>query len=657
MAEAEPSDPAHAPGPRAAAAGGRESRPRPVTAPVRAIKRRLLGRPIPTALEKHERLGRATGLAVFASDALSSSAYATEEILFILVLAGATALHAAVPISLGIGLLLLVVVASYRQTILAYPSAGGAYIVSRENLGTYPSLVAGAALLTDYVLTVSVSVAAGIAAMTSALPALYPYRVELCVLGVVGIMLANLRGVRESGRVFAVPTYAFIASYVLMIGWGMVVWWQGSAAVTPGVVAAAVPAATEPLTLFLVLRAFASGCVALTGIEAVSNGVPAFRPPEARHARQVLVMLGAVLVSFFIGITVLAHVFGLVPAEQETINSQLARRVFGDRSLLYYVVQAMTMLILVLAANTSFADFPRLSSFMARDGFMPRQFASRGDRLAFSNGIVILAVLSATLLVVFRADTHALIPLYAVGVFVSFTLSQTGMVRHWFRDGGPRWRRRAALNGVGAAVTGVVTVIIGITKFTHGAWIVVLLIPVLVLVLRGIRRHYDDVARQLSLSLDAAPPDALPPPEHEVLVLVGDVHRGVLAALRYARAISPSVRGIYVDSHPEGRQRLEERWSKWAVGYPLAVLPSPYRSVVGPLLKYLDRLQREAPERLITIVVPEFVPARWWQQLLHNQTALLIKGALLFRPGVIIVNVPYHLGPPGEAGGVARPGA
>ncbi len=624
---------------------------------IRSIKRRLLGRPIPTALEKHERLGRATGLAVFASDALSSSAYATEEILFILVLAGAPALHVAVPISLGIGLLLVVVVASYRQTILAYPSAGGAYIVSRENLGTYPSLVAGAALLTDYVLTVSVSVAAGIAAMTSALPALYPYRVELCVLGVVGITLANLRGVRESGRVFAVPTYAFIASYVLMIGWGAVVWLRGGAAATPGVIPAAVPPATEPLTLFLILRAFASGCVALTGIEAVSNGVPAFRPPEARHARQVLVMLGAILVSFFIGITILAHVFGLVPAEQETINSQLARRVFGDRSLLYYLVQAMTMLILVLAANTSFADFPRLSSFMARDRFMPRQFASRGDRLAFSNGIVILAVLSATLLVVFRADTHALIPLYAVGVFVSFTLSQTGMVRHWFQEGGPRWRVRAALNGAGAAVTGVVTAIIGITKFTHGAWIVVLLIPALVLVLRGIRRHYDDVARQLSLSLDEASPDALPPPEHEVLVLVGDVHRGVLAALRYARAISPSVRGIYVDSHPEARKRLEERWARWAVGYPLVVLPSPYRSVVGPLLTYLDRLQREAPEKLITIVVPEFVPARWWQQLLHNQTALLIKGALLFRRGVIIVNVPYHLGPAGEACGVALPEA
>jgi amino acid transporter len=614
---------------------------------VRSIKRRVLGRPIPTVLERHERLGRATGLAVFASDALSSSAYATEEILFILVLAGTAALHTAVPISFGIALLLSIVVGSYRQTILAYPSAGGAYIVSRENLGTYASLVAGSALLVDYVLTVSVSVAAGIAAMTSAVPLLFPYRVELCVLGVAGIMIANLRGVRESGRVFAVPTYAFIAAYLLMIAWGLVVWLRG---IPPGggaPAAAAVPAATEPLALFLVLRAFASGCVALTGIEAVSNGVPAFRPPEARNARQVLVMLGTVLISFFIGITFLANVFGLVPAAEETINSRLARRVFGDGSLLYYVVQAMTMLILVLAANTSFADFPRLSSFMARDRFMPRQFASRGDRLAFSNGIVILAILSAALLVIFKADTHALIPLYAVGVFISFTLSQTGMVRYWFRHRGPWWNLRAALNGLGGAATGVVTVVIAVTKFTHGAWIVVLLIPALVLVLMSVRRHYDDVARQLSL--EGAEPDALPPPDHQVLILVGDVHRGVVAALRYARAISSGAQGVYIETDPEARGRVEDRWAKWAVGLPLVVLRSPYRSVVGPLLNYVDRLQREAPNRLITIILPEFLPARWWQQLLHNQTALLIKGALLFRKGIVVVDVPYHLATRGRS--------
>jgi amino acid transporter len=608
---------------------------------MQTIKRGLLGRPIPTELEQHERLGRATGLAVFASDALSSSAYATEEILFILILAGMGALHTAVPISVGIALLLAIVVGSYRQTILAYPSAGGAYIVSRENLGVYPSLVAGAALLTDYVLTVSVSVAAGIAALTSAIPPLHPYRVELCLLGVLGVSVANLRGVRESGRVFAVPTYAFIGSYLLMIGWGVVVWLRGTPPASGEAAAVTVPAGTEVLTIFLVLRAFASGCVALTGIEAVSNGVPAFRPPEARNARQVLVLLGTVLISFFIGITFLAHVFGLVPAEQETINSQLARRVFGGGSLLYYVVQAMTMLILVLAANTSFADFPRLSSFMARDRFMPRQFGSRGDRLAFSNGIVILAVLSAILLIIFKADTHALIPLYAVGVFVSFTLSQMGMVRYWFRHRERRWTLRAMLNGLGAAATGIVTLIIATTKFTHGAWVVILLIPALVLVLLSIRRHYDDVAGQLSL--DGLEPDEPSPVDHVVLVLVGDVHRGVLGAIRYARAISPNARAIYIETDPEARKRVEARWAKWAPAVPLVLLRSPYRSVVGPLLEYVDRLQQRVPDTLITIILPEFLPARWWQQLLHNQTALLIKGALLFRRGVIVTDVPYHL--------------
>jgi amino acid transporter len=608
---------------------------------VQAVKRVLLGQPIPTSHEMHERLGRATGLAVFASDALSSSAYATEEILLILALAGTGALHVGMPISVGIALLIAIVVSSYRQTILAYPSAGGAYIVSRENLGTYPSLVAGAALLTDYVLTVSVSVAAGIAAVTSAVPALYPYRVELCVLGVLGITVANLRGVRESGRVFAVPTYAFIGSYVLMIGWGTVLWARGAPVGTLAGPAPSPATDAQMLTVFLILRAFASGCVALTGIEAVSNGVPAFRPPESKNARQVLVALGAVLICLFVGITFLANAFSLTPTEQETINSQLARRVFGDGSVLYYVVQALTMLILVIAANTSFADFPRLSSFMARDRFMPRQFASRGDRLAFSNGIIILAVLSALLLIVFHAETHALIPLYAIGVFVSFTLSQLGMVRFWFREHGPRWPMRATLNATGAVTTGIVALVIAVTKFTHGAWLVILLIPILVLLLLTIRRHYDDVAVQLSL--DGMTPDDAPPAQHHVLVLVGDVHRGVLGAIRYARAISPDARAVYVEIDADSRRRLEHRWAKWAGGMPLVVLRSPYRSVVGPLLEYVDRLQREAPDSLVTIVLPEFLPGRWWQQLLHNQTALLIKGALLFHRGVIVTDVPYHL--------------
>jgi amino acid transporter len=607
---------------------------------IQALKRSLLGAPIPTTLEKHERLGRATGLAVFASDALSSSAYATEEIFLILILAGSGALSTSVPISLGIAALLAIVVSSYRQTILAYPSAGGAYIVSRENLGTYPSLVAGASLLIDYVLTVSVSVAAGIAAVTSAVPPLYPYRVELCLLGVLVITVANLRGVRESGRVFAVPTYAFIAAYLVMIGWGAVVWLREGGALGAPSAAGTVPPAVSSVSLFLALRAFSSGCVALTGIEAVSNGVPAFRSPEARNARQVLVMLGVVLITLFIGITFLVNAFGLVPVEQETINSQLARRVFGS-GVFYYVVQVMTMLILVLAANTSFADFPRLSSFMARDRFMPRQFANRGDRLAFSNGIIILAVLSALLLVIFRAETHALIPLYAVGVFISFTLSQAGMVRYWLRERGRRWLARATLNGAGAAATGIVTLIIASTKFTHGAWMVVVLIPCVVLLLVAIRRHYAEVARQLSI--EGLEPQSPPPPLHLVLVLVGDVHRGVLPAVEYARSLSSTARGVYVELDHEAGRRLEDRWAKLAGGIPLVVLWSPYRSVVRAIVEYVDRLKEQVPNLLITIVLPEFVPARWWQYLLHNQTALLIKGALLLRRGVIVTDVPYHL--------------
>ncbi len=605
--------------------------------PLRGLKRLLVGTPIPTTLAKHERLTRVTGLAVFASDALSSVAYATEEILLILILAGTAALPASVPIAFGIAALIAIVVSSYRQTILAYPGGGGAYIVTRENLGRYPSLVAGGALLIDYVLTVAVSIAAGIAAVTSAVPALYRYRVILCVAGVVLIALGNLRGVRESGKLFAAPTYLFVGAYLLMIGWGGVRWLLGAAG-TPAA-GPALETGTADLTLFLALRAFASGCAALTGIEAVSDGVPAFRAPEAQNARAVLVWLGAILVTLFLGITFLAHGFAIVPVEGETVTSQLARRVFGA-SLLYYLVQAVTTLILVLAANTSFADFPRLAFFLARDRFLPRQFANRGDRLAYSNGILILALLSALLLVVFRGDTHALIPLYAVGVFVSFTLSQASMVRYWFRRRGSRWPSRALLNGLGAAATGLVLLILATTKFTHGAWIVIVLIPCMIALFLAIHRHYAEVARQLSV--EELPP-APPPSGHTVLVLVGDVHRGMLPALQYAQALSRSARAVYVEVDAELTRRMEDRWGKWGSGMPLVVLRSPYRSVVGAVLEYLDHLQQQMPNQLITIVLPEFVPARWWQHLLHNQTALLIKGALLFRKGVIVTSVPYHL--------------
>ena len=605
---------------------------------VHDLKQLLVGSPLPTAQFRHERLGKAIGLAVFASDALSSVAYATEEILLVLVLAGTAALSYSLPIGIAIAILVGVVTTSYRQTILAYPQGGGAYIVAKDNLGTLPGLIAAAALLIDYVLTVSVSVAAGIAAVTSALPALFPYRVALCVVAVIAVAVANLRGVRESGRVFAVPTYLFVASLGAVIVWGAlgaIFDWLPEAPYqehAPGL---------EGISLFLLLRAFASGCAALTGVEAVSNGVPAFKPPEAHNARTIMTWLGGILIALFLGITYLAYDFGIRPTEQETVISQLARHVFGSGAL-YYEVQAVTMLILLLAANTSYADFPRLASLLAKDRFVARQFANQGDRGVFSNGIIILSALAVMLVIVFGGDTNALIPLYAVGVFVSFTLSQSGMVVHWLSRRLPGWRWRAWVNGFGAATTALVMVTIAATKFVHGAWIVVILIPTLVAVFLAVHSHYTDVARQLSLDGAAAPDES--PIANTVLVLVGDLHRGVLTALKYARSISPSPKAVYVEADTERTRRLEEKWGTWGLGTPLIVLSSPYRSLLRPFLEYIDTLLLTGgPNAYVTIILPEFMPARWWQHLLHNQTALLIKGAMLFRKRVIVADVPYHL--------------
>ncbi|MGH7262537.1 MAG: APC family permease [Candidatus Rokuibacteriota bacterium] len=598
------------------------------------FKRLLVGAPMPLARARHERLSKTTALAVFASDALSSVAYASEEILFVLVLAGAAAMRLATPLSLAIAGLLVVVAVSYQQTIHAYPSGGGAYIVARANLGTLPGLVAGAALLTDYVLTVSVSVAAGVAAVTSAIPALRAYKVSLGVGCVAAIAFANLRGVRESGRVFAVPTYLFIVTFAMLVAGGLFRLVSGD--IEP--LTSRPPQATTPLTWFLVLRAFSSGCVALTGTETISNGIPAFKPPESRNAAITLGWMAVILASLFLGITVLASALGVVPVEDETVVSQIARGLFGT-GLFYYLIQVSTALILVLAANSSFAGFPRLSSILARDRYVPRQFATQGDRLVFSNGILILAGLAALLIVTFRGDTHALIPLYAVGVFISFTLSQAGMVRHWLAERGPGWHWRLAINGVGATVTGVVTLVIAVSKFSHGAWIVVLVIPVLIAAFLSVKRHYREVAGQLSLEQCGAEPTFT----HTVLVPVGDLHAGVVRALRYAQSLSPSAKAVYVELDPEKTRKLEEKWTKWGCGVPLVVLTSPYRSLLGPFLEYLDHVQNQNANQMVTIVIPEFIPARWWQHLLHNQTALLIKGALLFRKNVVVTDVPYHL--------------
>ncbi|MBI2562744.1 MAG: APC family permease [candidate division NC10 bacterium] len=553
-----------------------------------ALKRVLLGNPLTTAQARYERLAKIPALAIFASDNLSSVAYATEEILLVLVLAGTSALSYSPPIGMAIGLLTVIVASSYWQTIHAYPSGGGAYTVAKDNLGTYPGLVAGAALLVDYVLTVSVSVAAGVAAITSAFPVLYPHRVALCVGVVLLIMMANLRGIRETGRIFAAPTYWFILCLVILLGGGFYhLLTQGAPPLSTTV------PEREPLNEFLVLRAFASGCAALTGIEAVANGVQAFKPPESRNAGITLAWMAFILGSSFLGVTFLAYFFHIVPVEGETVVSMLGRQIFGS-SWVYYMIQAATAVILILAANTSFAGFPMLA---------------------------------------------ALIPLYAVGVFTAFTLSQAGMVRHWWKERGPRWRPHAAINGLGAVVTAAVVTVIGVSKFVHGAWMIIIIIPVLVVGFLAVRRHYSVLARGLSL-------EGFSPPKlgrHPVVVLVAGIHRGVVTALSYARAISPNVTAITVDLDPTATSRLQMQWREWAPDVPLVVLDSPYRSVLLPILNYIDQMEKQQDGAYMTIILPEFIPAKWWQHLLHNQTALLIKGALLFRRGKVAISIPYHL--------------
>ena len=606
------------------------------------IKRLIIGAPIPSHLAHRERFSRVTGLAVLSSDPLSSVAYATEEILRVLVVGGIAALGLVTPIGMVIAAMLAIVVFSYRQTIHAYPNGGGAYIVAKDNLGRLPSLIAAASLLIDYVLTVSVSIAAGVAAITSALPSWHLDAVPLS-LGVVTIlMLGNLRGVRESGRLFAAPTYFFIVSILSMIGVGAWRYMTGSLEPTP------LPSAPLPLGAggiaalgtFRILTAFSNGCTALTGVEAVSNGVPAFRQPESRNAAATLVTMAVLSIAMFTGITLLAHAYGIIPSATETVVSQMARSTFGGRSPFYYAVQAATMLILVLAANTAYADFPRLASIVARDRFLPRQFMNQGDRLAFSNGIVILSILAAVLLVVFGGDTHSLIPLYMIGVFVSFTLSQAGMVIHWRTLRGERWRTSAVINGGGAIVTGIVLIVVATTKAFEGAWIVIVMIPMLVAIFEVTRRHYDQVAAELTL--DGWQPEGVG--HHTVLVAIGGIQKAVVQALRYGRTLSDDVRAVYVDVDPAATEGLRRQWIEWNQGVELIVLESPYRSLMEPLLEYVDQVQANNPDGYVTMILPEFVPRRIWHHLLHNQHALLIKGALLFKPNVIVTSVPFHLG-------------
>lgn len=614
------------------------------------LKQLLLGRPLANEAAKHQRLSNPVALAVFSSDALSSVAYATEEILLALVVAGSAPLRLALPISLGIALLLVIVAASYRQTIKAYPSGGGAYIVAKENLGTYAGLVAGASLLIDYVLTVAVSVSSGTAAVTSAFPALDRYRVEIALALVLLLVIANLRGVKESGAVFAGPTFFFVAMLGLLIVVGLFKYLTGDMTAVSHV---AVQASSD-LTMFILLKAFASGCTAMTGVEAIANGVQAFREPAARNARATLTWMAGILLFLFVGTSLLATLTGVVPGHDETVLSQIAHGAFGT-SILYFLLQAATAAILVIAANTSYADFPRLGSIMAADGFLPKQLKERGSRLVYSNGMVLLTAVSMALIVMFGGQTHRLIPLYAVGVFTSFTLSQAGMVMHHRRLREEGWRGAMVMNGLGAAATFVVLLVIGCAKFTAGAWMVIVLIPVLVAYLAWVHRHYAAVARKLAIpDEEAAEFDyrSANRMHNHVVLLVSGIDRKLVRAIQYARALrADKIEAVYVDVTGDAAQRVRRTWDRYDFGIKLTILESPYREIVEPLRDFIRAIPRPDHDHVITVIVPEYVPETAHDVILHEQTSFWIKNMLFDEPGVIIADVPYHTAEfePGQA--------
>jgi amino acid transporter len=621
-----------------------------MTVALDTVKRILVGRPLSSAEQEHQRIPKTIALAVFSSDAISSTAYATEAILFVLVAGGAglnAALNQLIPIAVAVAILLAIVATSYRQTIFAYPNGGGSYVVTRENFRTEnPSLVAGASLLVDYILTVAVSISAGVAAIIS-IPAFHRWQDQRVAIGlglILFITVMNLRGIKESGRVFAFPTYAYIVVLLALVVYGL--------ARTYGIFGPPihdVPFKPADYTgtrilggsvgLFLLLRGFSSGAVALTGVEAISNGVPAFRRPESHNAAATLAWMATILGSLFFGVSVLAHHLRPYPSKTQTVFSQLGHAVFGNGPV-YVFLQFATAAILTLAANTAYADFPRLSSIIARDGFLPRQLANRGDRLVFSNGILVLAGAAALLIIAFGGKTDALIPLYAVGVFTSFTLSQAGMVRHHRSEREQAWKRNIVINGVGSCATGLVLIIVAVSKFGEGAWVPIALIPLIVLLFKAIHRHYAGVAAAL-----AVPPDFKPRRmNHTVVVLVGTPHRGVLEALAYAKSLSPNhLVAVTVVSDDEERDHIEQQWSERNIGVPLEIVFSPYRELSRPVLRFVDELDARFENDIITVVIPEFVVRHWWGHLLHNQSALILKGRLLFRRGTVVTSVPYHV--------------
>ncbi len=603
------------------------------------VRRTLFGRLLATEEEIEERLSKVKALATFSSDNLSSVAYATELIMFSLLSAGAAAFSLVLPISGLIVAIFLIIVVSYRQTIRAYPGGGGSYIVAKDNLGQGAGLIAAAALLTDYVLTVSVSVAAGIAAILSAFPGAFDdLRVPLSVVAILVVMTINLRGLRESGSIFAIPTYLFLITTLGVIGIGVARVILGVPPHVEGVVAATVP--IESLGVLVLIRAFADGCSAITGVEAVSNGVPAFKPPEWRNARTTLTVMGILVATMFLGLSYLAGVVGAMPAANgETVISQIGRSIYGTGPI-YYLFQLATTGVLILAANTSFADFPRLSSILARDGFMPSRFAFRGERLAFSAGIVVLALIAIVVLIAFGGRVELLIPLYAIGVFTSITLSQAGMVRHWLRERGGGWRTSATINGFGAIATGIVTVVFAIAKFALGAWLIVLIIPILVLAMLLIHRQY--ARRRLEAHVR---PDIVigPPTRHQrVIVPVPDISRDVVNALKFARTMSDSVSAVHITDDVAEGERLRKRFHEQLPGVPLVIVESPYRQLVRPFVRYLEDAAGRAGDDVLVVLLPEYVARHWWERFLYNQNARRIQSALLGRPNILVAAVPYR---------------
>lgn len=629
-----------------------------VITPKRSWRTWLIGNPLSTADAPHQTIGKAVGLAVFASDALSSTAYATQEILVILAAAGTAAFGFVMPISIAIVALLTIVTISYEQTIHAYPGGGGAYIVARDNLGELPAQSAAAALLTDYILTVAVSISSGVAQISSAFPDIYPYRVYIAIGMVMFIMLMNLRGVKESGTAFAIPTYFFVLMMVVTVGIGVFKALTG----TLGTVVDPPPleafGETAVVGAFLILHAFSSGTTALTGVEAISNGITAFREPRSRNAGITLIWMATILGTLFLGISFLATQIHAVPSAEETVISQLARTVFNGRNVLYLLLISATTVILIMAANTAFADFPRLSALTAADGYLPRQLTYRGSRLVYSRGIVTLALMASLLIFVFQASVTSLIPLYAIGVFLSFTLSQMGMAHRWHKSGrlqegqqikergsvlqyDSRWTIKMVVNGFGAVCTAIVMMVFAVTKFRDGAWVVLVVIPLLVLIFYSIHRHYANLAKNLTLD-DYNPPLAIR--HHRVLLLVSNVHKGTLQALNYARELSNDVTAVHVSLDPEQSHKVMERWEQWGGGVRLVVIESPYRLLIEPLLEYIDKLDKSRqPNDILTVVVPQFVPERWWTNALHANTALWLRMALFFKPRIVITEVPYQV--------------